>query len=92
MVTTERKVQTLSEGDLWEGFAGAERFENGDEPVYVEANNFGILASVNGTEAYDENGTAWQLLLSFPNQACARAFLAGLPNDFEPATFGFERY
>jgi hypothetical protein len=77
----------------WEAFAGAEEWSSTKKPVIREVNDYLVIGDRNGLVAYqyDAKGyvKAWALHTEL-NQKAALAFLNGLPQDFEPKTFGFE--
>jgi hypothetical protein len=74
----------------WMGFAGAEPWANGDEPVAREVGDRYVVADPRRAEFTDEQGNpAYSRRLPFASQAEAMAFLDGLPADFDPAAFGF---
>ena len=77
----------------WDGYAGAERWPNGDAPLIHEINGFLLVADRNGVEVFppDEQDTWLDMNYPFPTQKAARAFLAGLPEDFLPEDYGFVR-
>ena len=91
---TVREVKSFKDvPSMWYGFAGAECWPNGDEPVYCEVNDHLIIADNGQVGIYTDNGDNDQGMLSipdltFPNQKCAIAFLTGLPDDFNPVDFG----
>lgn len=94
--TTDR-ARPFTEED-WYGWAGAEGWNlvegvgYSDQPVIRCWNNHYCIADANGACAVTgEDGDCWQAdSLHFPNQACAMAFLNGLPDDFTPQAFGFD--
>ncbi len=83
----------------WHAFAGAETWPmnrgTGDlvQPVLREIGNWLLVADRNGMEAYcngkDYTQGIFRLDLALPTQALALALLNGLPDDFNPALYGF---
>ena len=81
---------------MWDGFAGCECWENGDEPVYCLIGQWLVIADaqgvcVYGDEAADEYGGLY-IELVFPASALAISFLHGLPDTFNPVEFGAKSY
>ena len=78
--------------NMWEGFSGAEAWDEGHQPVYREVNEYLLVADKNGVECYAnvENFDVFRALDGLPSQALAMALLNGLPEDFNPTTYGFE--
>ena len=77
------KVRKFTKYD-WYGFAGAERFKNGEEPFFVEMDDWAMVVDKNGCnlfhdadEAADEYG-GYYLELEFKTEACALVFIDGL--------------
>lgn len=88
---TVREVRSFKDQpDMWYGFAGAESWSNGDEPVFCEVNDHLLIADSNGVGIYfGEDGDGMlNIDLAFPTQKAAIAFLTGLPDNFNPADFG----
>lgn len=92
-------VREFTDSD-WMGCAGAEGWGQHipgtgyeQQPLAVEiSDKWYVTADHRSVLACNEDGDCWEVCIPFPTQSCARAFLAGLPADFEPADFGFEQY
>ena len=90
MSATDNNARPFSQFD-WYGFAGAESWPNGDQPVLREVGNYLLVADSGGVEAHLEDDS-WGMRVAFPAAKAACAFLNGLPDDFNPEAFGFEKY
>lgn len=91
--------------DEWEGLNRAECWDNaclfdGDPtkfPISRSVGDYYMVADPHGVEAHlwdeaKQDSFLWTWLVEFPTQACALAFLNGLPEDFNPITYGFEEF
>lgn len=77
-------------GHDWLGFNGAESWDQTTLPVIRDCNDRLIVADKNAVEVFDTDERRYRLNIGFPTQKAAAAFIAGLPEDFAPAEFGFE--
>lgn len=105
---TTREVKSFKDvPSMWYGFAGAESWDNGDQPVFCEigqpesvgyndACQWLLIADRNGCGVYgDEEKDAFGGMLiniPFPTQKAAIAFLTGLPDDFKPEDYEAKAY
>lgn len=69
------------------------RWDNGDNPVIREfPGGFNIVVDAVNVLLFVPDNGVYVLQLAFPTQLAAVAFLAGLPNEFEPTDYGFRTF
>lgn len=79
---------------VWQAFGGAEAWKDGN-PIcrYFNDGRF-MIASQGGIECHmpESDDQVWfRLNMEVPTQKMARLILVGLPEDFDPEVYGFER-
>jgi hypothetical protein len=83
-------IREFTETD-WMAFSGATNWDDDEaRPVIREfPGGYCVIADPTGLQLVSDEGFYWGCEVQLPTQDFAIAFLAGLPNEFDPAQYGF---